>query len=95
MDHIGDSMPAPKQAEPTIGVTAFKAQCLGFIDDVAQGKTGRVVLLKHNRAVAALVPFSDDPSEDSDLWGAMRGTVTIAPGFDLTDPTGETWDAEK
>jgi hypothetical protein len=29
-----------------------------------------------------------------DLWGAMRGTVTFLPDVDLTDPTGETWDAE-
>jgi len=24
----------------------------------------------------------------------MRGTVTVAPGVDLTDPAGEIWDAE-
>jgi hypothetical protein len=29
-----------------------------------------------------------------DLHGAMRGTVRIAPGVDLTEPTGEKWDAE-
>ena len=40
-----------------IGVTAFKAQCLGLIDDVAQGKTDRIVLLKHNRPVASIVPL--------------------------------------
>lgn len=27
------------------------------------------------------------------LYGAMRGTVTIAPGVDLTEPTGERWSA--
>ena len=31
---------------------------------------------------------------DLDLHGAMRGTVQIAPGLDLTEPTGETWEAE-
>jgi hypothetical protein len=31
--------------------------------------------------------------EKDDLWGAMRGTVTILPGVDLTEPTGEVWDA--
>ena len=45
MDHIGGRLTAQPKVEETIGVTAFKSQCLGLIDDVAQGKTGRVVLL--------------------------------------------------
>lgn len=88
-------MSKPQKDEAAIGVTAFKSQCLGLIDDVAQGKTGRIVLLKHNRRIAAVVPISDEAEDGFDLWGAMRGTVTIAPGVDLTDPAGETWDAEK
>jgi len=28
------------------------------------------------------------------LQRALAGTVTVAPGVDLTEPTGETWDAE-
>jgi len=28
------------------------------------------------------------------LFGAMRGTVTVAPGVDLTAPTGVIWNAE-
>ena len=87
-------MAAPANAEETIGVTAFKSQCLGLIDDVAQGKTGRVVLLKHKRPIAAIVPLSENDEDRVDLWGAMRGTVTVAPGVDLTDPSGEIWDAE-
>ena len=77
--------------DKAIGVTAFKAQCLALIDDVARGKARRVVLLKRNRPVAAVVPIGEEPAE---LWGALRGTVTIARGTDLTQPTGETWEAE-
>ncbi|MGA2673396.1 MAG: hypothetical protein ABSE99_09210 [Terracidiphilus sp.] len=88
-------MTAPSTNKTAIGVTAFKTQCLGLIDDVAQGKTDRIVLLKHNRPVAALVPFGEDSSEPSDLWGAMRGTVTVTPGVDLTESTGEIWEAEQ
>ena len=77
--------------ETIIGVTAFKAQCLALIDDVARGKTRRVVLMKHNRPIAAIVPVEQELPE---LWGAMRGTVKIAPGTDLTQPTGEIWEAE-
>jgi antitoxin (DNA-binding transcriptional repressor) of toxin-antitoxin stability system len=54
-----------------------------------------VLLLKRNRAVAAIVPVHDGPADKQDLWGAMRGTVTVAPGVDLTDPAGEVWDAEQ
>ncbi|MDE0283826.1 MAG: hypothetical protein OXN26_04665 [Gammaproteobacteria bacterium] len=31
----------------------------------------------------------------SRIFGALKGTVTIAPGVDLTLPTGEKWDAEQ
>ena len=77
--------------EVSIGVTAFKARCLALIDDVAQGKTRRVLLMKHNRAVAAVTAVERKPAE---LWGAMRGTVKVAPGTDLTQGTGEVWEAD-
>ena len=80
-----------KTHELVIGVTAFKARCLALIDEVAKGKTGRVLLMKHNRAVAAIVPVEGDLAE---LWGAMRGTVKVAPGTDLTKGTGEVWEAD-
>jgi len=94
MVHIGIHMARTAKAETAIGVTAFKSQCLGLIDDVVKGKTGRIVLLKHNRPIAAVIPLPE-ADDGFDLWGAMRGTVTVAPGVDLTEPTGETWDAEK
>jgi len=88
-------MPAGSAKNTAIGVTAFKSQCLGLIDDVAQGKTGRIVLLKHNRPVAAIISIKEDAIEPADLWGAMRGTIKVAPGVDLTESTGELWDAEQ
>jgi prevent-host-death family protein len=84
-------MDGEKSHEVVIGVTAFKARCLALIDEVAQGKTGRVLLMKHNRPVAAIVPVKNEPAE---LWGAMRGTVTVAPGTDLTKGAGEVWEAD-
>jgi hypothetical protein len=41
-----------------------------------------------------LVPLAGNAKEAVDLWGAMRGTVRVAPGVDLTEPMGEIWDAE-
>jgi prevent-host-death family protein len=84
-------MAADTAENRTIGVTAFKAQCLALIDEVARGKTGRVILMKHNRPIAAIVPIEHEPVE---LWGAMRGSVKVAPGTDLTQPTEEVWEAE-
>jgi antitoxin (DNA-binding transcriptional repressor) of toxin-antitoxin stability system len=84
-------MASDSSDEKTIGVTAFKSQCLALIDDVARGKIRRVLLMKHNRPVAAIVPVEHDVT---DLWGALRGTVTVAPGVDLTEGTGEIWEAE-
>ncbi len=74
-----------------IAVTEFKARCQSVIDDMAWGRIYPVVLLKRNRAIAAIVPIGDEPAE---LWGAMRGSVTVAPGTDLTVGTGEVGDAE-
>ena len=31
----------------------------------------------------------------SRIFGALKGTVTIAPGVDLTLPTGEKWSAQQ
>jgi prevent-host-death family protein len=77
--------------DPAIAVTDFKARCLSLIDDVARGKTRRIVLVKRNKPIAAIVPLGTEPAE---LWGAMRGSVQIAPGTDLTKGTGEVWDAD-
>jgi antitoxin (DNA-binding transcriptional repressor) of toxin-antitoxin stability system len=84
-------MPQLKLDQKTIGVTAFKSQCLALIDEVATGKTNRVVLMKHNKPIAAVVALRN---ETQDLWGAMRGTVKIPPDLDLTQPSGEIWKAD-
>lgn len=65
---------------------------MALIDDVAQGRKDRVLLIKRNKPVAAVVPINTDAPE---LWGALRGTVTVTPGIDLTEPTGQLWDAER
>jgi hypothetical protein len=42
---------------------------------------------------------TEDPAADGGDWlaklhAALGGTVRVAPGYDLTEPTGEIWDAE-
>ena len=84
-------MNTDKTDEVAIGVTAFKARCLALIDEIAQGKARRILLMKHNRPIAMIVPVERQPAE---LWGAMRGTVKVAPGTDLTQGSGEVWEAD-
>ena len=75
-------------------MTAFRSRCLALIDDVAAGRTSRVVLTKRGKPVAALVPVSGQSSRTGDLWGALRGTVTVPRGVDVTKAIGETWLAD-
>ncbi len=79
-------------AAVSIVVTAFKAHCLALIDDLARGNARRVLLTKHNRRVAAIVPVDGSPAP---LWGVLRGTVTVSPGTDLTQGTGDIWEADR
>lgn len=66
----------------------FKAHCLQLLDDVQQTR-GEIVLTKHGKPVARLVP-TDAPAPD--LFGRMRGSVTISG--DTIAASGEIWDAE-
>ena len=36
----------------------------------------------------------NEGSKENDLWGAKCGSVKEGPGVELTEPTGEVWDAE-
>jgi hypothetical protein len=49
--------------------------------------------MEAERLVFVRLNATDEPATtlDHPLWGALRGTVTIAPGVDLTEPL---WDME-
>jgi prevent-host-death family protein len=69
----------------TMGAAQFKAQCLAILDSVdPEG----VVITKHGRPVAKLVPVTTDSAA---LIGALKGTLRIK-GSILS--TGARWDAE-
>ncbi len=69
-----------------ITASAFKATCLGILDDVA--RTGEeIIVTKHGRPVAKLVPI--DPAPD------LRGSVTyLVDDEELLSPLGDVWDAD-
>lgn len=71
----------------TVSATAFKAQCLKLMDEVAA--TGEpVVITKHGKPVVQIVPT---PTESTPLFGRLRGSV-ISEG-DLLSPLDERWEA--
>jgi prevent-host-death family protein len=72
----------------SIPAAVFKAECLKLMDEVA--RSGRpVVITKHGKPVAQLVPV---PAEPTSRFGYMRNTVTIKG--DVVGPTGESWSAD-
>lgn len=52
---------------------AFKTNCLAVMDEV-QAKRVTVVITKHGKPVAKLVPVSD---EKDDIYGFLSGKVKI------------------
>jgi prevent-host-death family protein len=61
----------PKMKRMAAG--AFKAKCLAVMDEV-QAKHETVVITKHGKPVAKLVPV--EPQGD-DIFGLLRGKVAI------------------
>jgi prevent-host-death family protein len=57
----------------TMAAGAFKANCLAVMDEV-QSKRVTVVITKHGKPVAKLVPVA--PQVD-DIFGFLRGKITI------------------
>jgi antitoxin (DNA-binding transcriptional repressor) of toxin-antitoxin stability system len=79
----------------TVSASAFKARCLELFKALEARKLARVVVTRRGRPVAELVPPRAGTEPEPGLWGCMRGTVTIPPGVDLTEPVlDEPLDAE-
>ena len=47
------------------------------------------------KAPAPARGFEPRPGAITEMRKALRGTMRIAPGVDLTAPTGEVWDAQE
>ena len=73
--------------ETRLQASTFKARCLALLDDVARTRS-TVVITKHGKAVAKLVPI-DEPV-------TTLGSVTLlADEDDAFFGTGESWDADR
>ena len=70
----------------TVSAGDFKARCLKLMDEVAL--TRRPLLItKHGRAVARVVPVEPEQS----VFGCMQGTVRVKG--DIVAGTGAEWSA--
>ena len=70
-----------------LNATEFKARCLQIMDDVNRKKQ-EVVITKHGRSVAKLIPVVND----EEIFGCMEGTGTSTGDI---FGTNEHWDAEE
>ena len=73
---------------PLMPAGEFKAHCLEVMDRVKL-KRMEVIVTKHGKPVAKLVPIDESGPE---LFGFLAGSVTYHG--DIVAPTGETWNAE-
>jgi len=70
----------------TISASEFKAKCLKILDRLAGRELDRVVITKRGTPVAVLLPPEQPADAVRDIYGFMRGSVTIADDVDLTAP---------
>jgi prevent-host-death family protein len=70
-----------------IAAGAFKAQCLGLLDEVQQQRI-EIVITKRGRPVARLVPIGDDAPA---IFGRLKGSGRIVGDI---SSTGESWEAD-
>ncbi len=70
----------------TVDVDAFEAKFFNLLDCIERHELERVIVTRHGRPIAVLMPPQSPIGAVPDLFGAMRGSVTIADDVDLTEP---------
>jgi prevent-host-death family protein len=73
-----------------IAAGQFKAHCLKLMDEV-QKKRQTIVITKHGKPVAKLVPADTEPPVG--LFGSLKGRAQIVG--DIVAPLDTAWEAEK
>lgn len=74
--------------QTAIGAGEFKAKCLQLLDDIAR-KRGTLLITKHGKPVARLVPVEPEKA----LFGALKGSVVGE--MDIVSPVDTEWEAGK
>ncbi len=78
-----------KKTPSQVSATEFKAKCLELIQDVHDRKRKSVVITKHGKPFAKLVPIDE---RRASILGLMKGQIKVAPGVDLTQPMRVRWE---
>ena len=71
-----------------ISTSELKARCANVINTVARKRVA-VVITRHGRPVAKLVPFEE--AEPASLFGFARGGIII--NGDIVEPLDVVWEA--
>ena len=71
----------------------FKNQCLALMDEMT-ASGGELVITKHGRPVARLLPIVEDVLADVPIFGSMAGTITFLED-DITAPVNAPWEADR
>lgn len=74
--------------QTAIGAGEFKAKCLQLLDAVAE-KRGTLVITKHGKPVAKLVPVAPEQR----IFGALKGSVVEER--DIVSPVDADWESAK
>ncbi len=70
-----------------ISATDFKAKCLSLMD-LVQEKQEEIIITKHGKSIAKLVPMDEDKKNVSPI-GFLKGKITIKE--DITKPIDVKW----
>ena len=73
-------------ATATFSASEFKAKCLSILDRLAKHELERVLITKRGSTVAVLMPPEPAVEAARNIFGFMRGSMTIADDVDLTAP---------
>ena len=71
----------------TMGAGTFKVHCLAVMDEV-QAKREAILITKHGKPVAKLVPADKDTD---DIYGCLKGKVKIVGNVITPALTPEEW----
>ena len=79
----------------TLNASEFKAKCLDLLDQVDDGRIGRLIVTKRGKPVAVVTAPPVTEEAVRRFLAGMRGSVIIPEGVDLTEPAlDEPMDAE-
>jgi prevent-host-death family protein len=73
----------------TVPAGEFKAKCLSLLDEVARKKV-RIVVTKHGKSVAQVVPY---PESEGEAVNPLKGSLVFEK--DIVGPIGDDWEADR